>query len=238
MLPKYKEVAYEIEKDIINRKYDEGNKLPTVEELMKEFQVSKNTIRSAIDLLVEKGYVYQVQGSGIFLRQNHIEGYINISNMKGLTKDLPDIARKELKNKIIKFEVVKADEDLANKMKCDIGAEVYNVKRLRLLDGKPFSIEDSYFNKNIVVYLNNEIIENSIYSYITEALNYSIGFANKKIYCEKLSNEDAKLIGLSQGENTIIVENTVFLTNGLVFDVSKSIYNYLDTKFIMTTNNI
>lgn len=63
MQPKYEFVAKTLEKEIIERKYNDDKKLPTEEELMKVFQVSKNTIRKAIDVLVSNGYVYRVQGS-------------------------------------------------------------------------------------------------------------------------------------------------------------------------------
>lgn len=48
MQPKYEFVAKTLEKEIIERKYNDDKKLPTEEELMKVFQVSKNTIRKAI----------------------------------------------------------------------------------------------------------------------------------------------------------------------------------------------
>ena len=60
MQPKYEFVAKTLEKEIIERKYNDDKKLPTEEELMKVFQVSKNTIRKAIDVLVSNGYVYRV----------------------------------------------------------------------------------------------------------------------------------------------------------------------------------
>ena len=65
---KHKEVPSAIENSILEGKYDNTIKLPTEEELMNEFNVSRNTIRKAIEILSGRGLVYQVQGSGIFLR--------------------------------------------------------------------------------------------------------------------------------------------------------------------------
>lgn len=230
---KYKEIAEILQDDIINGKYKEKSKLPTVEELMKDFNVSKNTLRAAIELLVDKGYIYQVQGSGIFVRPTSRDGYINITNMRGITTDFKD---HKVESKILDFKIITADEELAEKMRCEIGTEIYNVKRLRIMDGQPFSIEDSFFNKDLVPYLNNEIIQNSIYKYIKTALKLTIGFADKIICCEKLSAEEADLIGVNEGEATLVIENTVYLTNGLIFDVSRSKYNYNNTKLISVAN--
>lgn len=233
MQAKYKDVAMMIEDNIINGKYDITGKLPTVDELIKEFEVSRNTIRTALELLVNNGYIYQVQGSGIFVRQTCKEGYINISNMRGLTKDLED---KKIETKILKFDVTKADEEMAEKMKCKVGTELYYVKRLRIVDGTAFSVEDSFFNKEIITYLNSEIVENSIYEYVTNALKYTIGFADKVICCEKLQEQEAELLGLEESEGTLVIENRVYLSNGLIFDVSRAKYNYKNTKFISVAN--
>lgn len=233
MQAKYKDVAMMIEDNIINGKYDITGKLPTVDELINEFEVSRNTIRTALELLVNNGYIYQVQGSGIFVRQTCKEGYINISNMRGLTKDLED---KKIETKILKFDVTKADEEMAEKMKCKVGTELYYVKRLRIVDGTAFSVEDSFFNKEIITYLNSEIVENSIYEYVTNALKYTIGFADKVICCEKLQEQEAELLGLEESEGTLVIENRVYLSNGLIFDVSRAKYNYKNTKFISVAN--
>ncbi len=230
---KYKEIADILEEDILKGKYIEGSKLPTIEELMKKFDVSKNTMRSAIELLVIKGYIYQVQGSGIFIRPTVREGSINITNMRGLSKELntPDV-----RSEILKFEVVKANKELAKKFRCNLDTELYYVERLRIVKEEPFSIEYSYFNKEIITYLNREIIENSIYEYITEGLKYNIGFADKIICCEKLTKKEVELLELKNGDMALSVENTVYLTNGLIFDVSKSKYNSNKTKFISVAN--
>ena len=65
------------------------------------------------------------------------------------------------------------------------------MKRLRIVDEEPFSIEISYFKKDIVPYLNEEIASSSIYSYLIDDLELNIGFADKVINCEKIDEENA-----------------------------------------------
>ena len=69
MMSVYKKIADEIYVEIMNGKYSESKKLPTEEELIAKYKVSRTTIRKSIGILVNKGYVYQVQGSGIFIRE-------------------------------------------------------------------------------------------------------------------------------------------------------------------------
>ena len=183
MNSKYKDIVIDIEKDILDGKYNQTKKLPTEEEFVKKYKVSRTTIRKAINLLANSGYVYQVQGSGIFIRESALHDYISLEKLNGLTKDYPN---KKVTSKIIRLEILEADEELARKLECNVGTKLYFLERARIVDGEPFTIEYTYFNKDIVPYLNEEIAEKSIYAYITKDLKYTIGMLNfhsKKVMC-------------------------------------------------------
>lgn len=233
MSVKYKEIADDIEKDLLSGKYNEIKKLPREEDLIEQYQVSRTTIRKAIAMLVNKGYIYQVQGSGIFIREAALQEYVSLENLKGLTRDFPN---KKIESTIIEIKIIKADEELAKKMKCEEECEVYFVKRLRCVNDEPFAVEYSYFNKNIIPYLNEEIAKQSIYSYIINDLKLSIGFADKIIYADKLDSDEADLLNLEDSNPALVIESTVFLTNGNVFEVSKVIHNYRNAKLLKLAN--
>lgn len=234
MQTKYEIVVNILEKEMLEGKYNDTRKLPTEEELMKRFEVSKNTIRKAIDVLVSKGYIYRVQGSGAFLREFSKLGCVDIKEMNGLTRKYPS---DKLESKVLKFSLIEADEELASKMKCKVNTKVYYVKRVRYLNGEPMDIEESYYNKDVVPYLSEEICSKSIYSYIIDDLKLKVGFADRVISCDKLNEEDAKLLNLEKDDPALILNNTVFLTSGVVFDVSLEKYNYKKMKIISLTSS-
>ncbi|MGI8385192.1 GntR family transcriptional regulator [Robertmurraya sp. P23] len=233
MAVKYKEIADQLESDIRDGKFDTTKKLPTEEELMKTFEVSRNTIRKAITQLVNRGYIYQVQGSGMFLRDKSVTDYINLGSLRGLTKDLTS---KTIDTQILELHVIEADEDTAEKIRCEKGAKLYFCKRLRAVDREPFSIEISYFKKDIVPYLNEDIAKTSIYSYLIEDLKLQISFADKVVNCEKIDEEKAKLLNVKPEDPALIIENTVCLANGTIFELSKSIFHYQKAKILNRIN--
>ena len=233
MSTKYKQIVSELEADLLSGKYNEVKKLPREEDLIEKYQVSRTTIRKAIAMLVNKGYVYQVQGSGIFIREASLQDYVSLENLKGLTRDFPD---KKIESKLINLMVIIADEDLAKQMKCDVGTDIYFLERLRYVNEEPFAVEYTYLNKNVIPYMSEEIAHRSIYSFIINDLKLSIGFADKIIYADKLDSESAQLLQLSENDPTLVIENTVFLTNGTVFEVSKVIHNYKNTKLLKLAN--
>lgn len=233
MAVKYKEIADRLERDIQDGKFDTLRKLPTEDELIKQFEVSRNTIRKAITQLVNRGYIYQVQGSGMFLREPSVADYINLGSLRGLTQDLNS---KTIETQILELHVIEADEGLAAQMRCEVGTRLYYIKRLRIVDHEPFSIEVSYFKKDIVPYLNEDIASSSIYNYLIDDLKLSIGFADKVINCDKIDEASAELLHIHPQDPALIIENTVHLTNGVIFECSQSIFHYQKAKILNRIN--
>ncbi|MEC2665657.1 GntR family transcriptional regulator, partial [Bacillus cereus] len=193
----------------------------------------RNTIRKVISQLVNRGYIFQVQGSGMFLRETSVTDYINLGSLRGLTKNL---VSQNIETKVLELEVIDADEEIAKQMQCEAGTRLYFLKRLRIVDAKPFSIEVSYFKKDIIPYLNEEIALSSVYSYFIEDLRLNIGFADKVISCEKVNKENAQFLELNEGDPALLIENTVYLVNGTIFELSQSMFHYEKAKLLNRIN--
>ena len=84
---------------------------------MNRFEVSRNTIRKVISQLVNRGYIFQVQGSGMFLRETSVTDYINLGSLRGLTKNL---VSQNIETKVLDLEVIDADEEIAKRMQCEV----------------------------------------------------------------------------------------------------------------------
>lgn len=68
MKVKYETVKQTLRNEIIDGKYKINEKLPTESELMKRFDVSRYTIRRAVDDLENEHYIYRIQGGGMFVQ--------------------------------------------------------------------------------------------------------------------------------------------------------------------------
>ena len=200
---KYEMIVNDLQKRIMNEEFEENHKLPTEEKLIEEYKVSRNTIRNAIKILINLGIVYSVQGNGMFVRAPKKKGTVYLNSTRGVTMD---------KN-------------------CKIGTPVYYLKRLRIVDGIPYALERTYYNKDIVPYLGKEIAEGSIFRYLKDDLKLSFGFADKYLTAIKLSKEDAKLLNLNENDPAIMINDNIHLSNGLLFNTSNIIYNYQATNF-------
>lgn len=64
---KYKQLVEQIKNDILASIFTPGQQIPIEDELMKRFALSRNTVRQAINLLGEEGYLVKIQGKGTFV---------------------------------------------------------------------------------------------------------------------------------------------------------------------------
>ena len=64
MIPKYIILKEELNKDILSNKYPLGSKLPTEMELSKLYNLSRSTVRQALELLESQGIIEKKWGSG------------------------------------------------------------------------------------------------------------------------------------------------------------------------------
>lgn len=231
---KYQQIANEIENYIEEHTLEQGDKLPNLETLMADYQVSKSTITKALDLLERKGVIFQLRGSGIFVRRQKRKGYISLLTNQGLKKDLEGV---QITSEIIELEVRRPTQEIAANLNMDLDQDVYYVKRVRYINGETLCLEESFYNKSIITYLNHEIAEESIFNYINDALGLKVGFSDIYLQVGKLSENEAKYLKLHPGEPKLYVETIFHLTNGQPFDFSKVAYNYEQAHFFVQGNN-
>lgn len=227
---KYQQIALELEKYIEDHNLQQGDKLPVLESLMHDFEVSKSTIIKALDLLEKKGYVYQVRGSGIFVRRLKRKGYISLLSNQGFKKDLEDYT---MTSEVLELKIIPASINIANTLNIETHADVYYVKRVRYINDQPLCVEESYFDKDIVTYLNKEIIRESIFTYLREGLGLNIGFSDSYLFVNTLNEEEATHLQLDVGAPKLRMESIFYLANGRPFNFSMLTYNYQQSQFFI-----
>ncbi|MBY7144835.1 GntR family transcriptional regulator [Virgibacillus sp. NKC19-3] len=232
---KYQQIANEIESYIERHHIQQGEKLPVLESLIKEFDTSKSTIVKALDVLEKKGLIFQVRGSGIFVRRKKRKNYINLLSNQGFQKDLEKF---DITSEVLQLEVHKPSEIVAQQLHIDRDQDVYYVKRIRYIEGEILCLEESYYNKAVVPYLNKEIATTSIFQYIEDGLSLKVGFSDMYLQIGKLTDKEASYLKLNSGDPKLTMESIFYLTNGTPFDYSTVIYNYNQAQFYILGTGI
>ena len=66
-MTKYESIALELEKKIIDHTYQQGERLPSIQQLSQKYHCSKETIIKCYQLLIQKHLIYVKKKSGYYV---------------------------------------------------------------------------------------------------------------------------------------------------------------------------
>ena len=125
-MSKYQEVVEDIIHKIENDEYTD--KLPTEDQLIEQYQVSRNTIRNAIRTLKKQGTLFSIQGSGVFVRHTRDDDSLWMNGSCGITENAP---RHKITTDVKGFHIMMAGEELSKRMQCELTTPIYYIERVR-----------------------------------------------------------------------------------------------------------
>lgn len=231
---KYQEVATEINNYIIEKNMTKGDKLPSLTDLIGYYKVSKNTVIKALDVLEQQGVVYQVRGSGIYVRGHHRKGYVNLSDVQGFQHIFREF---HLSSDIIELKEITPPENLVEILELKPDETIYYLKRIRFIESRPFCVEESYYNKTYVPYLNEDIAHKSIFDYLNKDLKLNASFSDLFMRIGKLNLEEANYLKLEQNDPSLNIESIYYLNNGHPFAYSLIKYHHEEAQFFVQGNH-
>ena len=142
--PLYKSIAQDLIQKIENGTYIKGDRLPTEAKLSQKYNVSRITIRQALDILIARDYVKKVQGSGTHVTYFKYNAILKRSaQIRSFTKEMQSISRVP-SSKVIKFELTFADKQLAVDLNLQEQDPVFYYERILYGDEHPYCYETGY----------------------------------------------------------------------------------------------
>lgn len=225
---KYQKIAEQLFSFIKSNHLKQGDPLPSLTKLIQEYGASKTTVLKALDQLERDGFIYQVQGSGTFVRDIPDEHFINFNVSHGWTTDF---TKTKLDNSDVTVEKTYPTRSVASHLQCAIDTPIFKVQRLKTQDGKIFCFETSNYNTNFVPFLNKEIAKESIFHHISDAYQINVGFSDKYFKVRQLTAFESDKLNLPQGSFGLAVQETFYTTSGEIFDFSENVYHYENATF-------
>lgn len=137
----YAKVEETIATEIAHGEYRPGDQLPTEDELLERFQVSRITVRRAIQNLVHRGLLEIRRGLGTFVLEPRIEA--ELTKLTGFVEDMNAAGRKA-SARVVSQHIVAASARVAGRLGLAKGTKVMRIERVRLADDVPISFDETY----------------------------------------------------------------------------------------------
>ena len=220
-MAKYRHIFEQLAEEMRNGTRPADTKLPSETELMAQFDASRGTVRKALDVLQENGYVRKHHGKGVFvLKRDQIEFQFN--GIVSFSEVYASMLGHSIQTTVAAFEEMPAPAWLAERMGLAANTPVYRIERVRRFDGENVILDINYFVKELVPGLNETIAATSIYRYIEQELGLQISYAKRKIAAEDVTSLDRERLDLHEYEYVIVITNDTFLYEGRQFEYTES----------------
>jgi GntR family transcriptional regulator len=227
--PIYKVIESDIKTKINQGELRSGDLVPSENELKDQYNVSRMTVRQALNNLVNDGYLYRHKGKGTFISQRKIEK--NIHGVRSFTEEMAATGRK-VSNKIISFEYIEASQEIADKLFLNEKDEVIFIERVRYGNDIPVLFEQLYIPAKLFKTITKENLSGSFYQYMEHELGMQISHCIQSI--EAISADSKVSVALEVNKNvpTLLIVRNTFLSNGRPFEFVRSYYRADQYKFV------
>ena len=165
---KFKEIFLDLEQKILSNEYPPHSLLPSENQLIKMYSVSRETVRKALNLLKNAGYIQKKQGKGsIVLDLNRFDFPIS-----GLTsfKELQDTQRIPSETKVVEIRKIAVSPKLHGITDWPVASEAWKLVRQRKIDGEVVILDKDYLDASIIEELPERRAQDSIYDYFENDL--------------------------------------------------------------------
>lgn len=220
--PLYSRVEAVLASEIADGALKVGDQLPTEDSLIARFEVSRITVRRAIQNLVSRGLVEIRRGKGTFVAAPKITQ--ELTELSGFVEDMRALGRRPTA-RVIGKEIVTADTTVARRLALTKGEHVVRIRRVRLADGVPLSFDETYLPVEIGkrIMTNNLKVE-PIFTLLERKYDVPLVEAEYKLEAVAAEAEVAAALRVKQGSPIFRIERTSYSTGNRPVDYERLYY--------------
>ena len=218
--PLYLRLRKSIEDAVRSGQIGPGDALPSERDIAIRADVSRVTVRKAVQDLVRGGILVQRHGSGTFVapRVGRVE-----QSLSRLTSFTEDMARRgmSVRSTLIERGLFQPSPDEMMKLGLSADEKVARVSRLRIADDTPLAIERASLSATVLP--DPGAVGASLYAALERTGNRPVR-AVQRISAANLGEVDAGLLDVAAGSASLNIERISYLASGRVVEFTRSIY--------------
>ncbi len=172
-----------------------GDLLPGERVLEEAYGVSRITVRRAIGDLVASGRLRRARGKGTFVAPNPLVSRLNLASFSS-EMEAQDVTAT---SKILLSERAPAPPEVSEFFRSPPGTAHTHLRRLRLGDGEPYSIDDGWYNAEHVPGLLENDVYNSVYSILENDYRVPVTEADQVVTAVSADEQEAMLLDVPPG---------------------------------------
>jgi GntR family transcriptional regulator len=207
-IPQYLRVYELLRRRIEDHDYPVGAFLPPEPELGKQLHVSRTTVRKAVELLIDEGYLLVRRGRGTEILDARASQ--NLHRVTSFSETLREKGL-EVRYRDVRVKATRATAALAQDLGVPEGAPLVQVHRLALANGKPIALMDNHLLSDLAPGIEARAARlQSLYALLESEYNLSIEAAIDHITARAAVREEAAKLGVAPGCPLLMVRRITY----------------------------
>ena len=228
--PQYYILKKVLEEKIENEEFPADEPIPSERELMEMYQVSRITVRKAVDELVNEGYLYKIQGKGTYVKTDE-----RSSNLFAITSCTEDVVRMGMKptKKVMVAELVYANAKRAKALEITQEERVFMLGRILFADQEPLNYTVTFLPEKLFPGIDRHSFDReSLYQVLQEEYGVRLTKARRTIEAILARDEVAEYLDIEEGSPIILFRCVTYgIVNGKEIPVENFKCYYRTDKF-------
>jgi len=240
IIPLYSRVAAIIENKIVTGQYEPGDKLPTEDDLVQYFNVSKITVRNALSLLEADRLITRTRGKGTFVAQaapTAKQQYI-YTDLNSLDQALKKSDTKPLELMTISVRDSRIPRDIRSFFKVSSEAKISRIRRIVTKQGVPYFYEN-YMSEEMAAHITKTDIlkKKSIQAILQEKIGLKVAKGEMYLQAVPAEPDIADLLACQSFDPLIHIQTYFWLEREEPFEIVNTFFSasYFKYKIEMDT---
>lgn len=219
--PVYIQIHNHLRKDIEAGKWQIGDRIPSERDLAVTFNVSRMTLRQAIQTLVDEGILERRIGAGTYVANQKVQE--KVSGVTSFT-DLMLAQGKKPSSKTISYHVAKPSLSESEKLQLHDGDQVIRMERIRYGDEVPICFEVATVPYELIKNFSKSEVTKSFYDTLEKKGHFVIGGAQQTVSAMLASERIAEYLNIKRGDAIMRLRQISFLQGGRPFEYVRTQY--------------
>lgn len=204
--------------------YDDTIRLPSERELANLINVSRVSVRSALEELRLEGIIEIKPNSGIFVKKKKI--VIDLTELRSF-KDEMKCQKLEYRSRVVSQKLIEANKTLTQKFSVKLGHKIFELIRIRFVNNQPLLYQIVYLDYERFPGIDKiDFSTNSQYSVMKDRYNITIVGGKERIGLTYTSKIESELLEVSQNSPAFYLSYDTYDEEGILTEYAKQIVRY------------
>ena len=219
-VPVYHQIKEHILEAIAGGLLGEGDPLPSERELVEHLNVSRMTVRRALNELVLSGQLHTRPGKGTYVRATKVEQLL--ARLAGFSADMTRAGHR-VSSRVLRNEVVPAEGKLVDRLQVRPGDPIVILERVRSVDDEPTSWERAYLPERLCPDITRfDFSWESLYGVLRREYKLRLHWARQTLEATLANWHEQQLLGIPDGAPILLGERTLYTDDDAILEYSKT----------------